>query len=52
MGSVVSVLFGAGVGVAIVLGCWQLATFADALYHQARDEPLHILGPGIRSDRL
>ena len=38
MGSVVSVLFGAGVGVAIVLGCWQLALLADEVWHHGRDE--------------
>lgn len=38
MGSLLNVLFGAGVGAAIVLGFWQLASFADELYQHGRDE--------------
>ena len=38
MGQLANVLFGAGVGVALVLGFWQLATFADQLYQHGRDE--------------
>ncbi len=38
MGQLANVLFGAGVGVALVLGFWQLATFADRLYQHGRDE--------------
>jgi hypothetical protein len=38
VGSLANVLFGAGVGVAIVLGFWQLASFADELYQHGRDE--------------
>jgi len=38
VGPVFNVLFGAGVGVTIVLGFWQLAYLADELYQRGRDE--------------
>ena len=38
MGSLLNVLFGAAVGTAIVLGFWQLASFADQLYELGRED--------------
>jgi len=38
VGAFVNVLFGAGVGVTIVLGFWQLAYLADELYQRGRDD--------------
>jgi len=44
VGPIANVLFGGGVGVAIVLAFWQLASFADDLYQHSRDEPRSPLG--------